>query len=74
MTLTNQAIDINTLSRRVFAHGKASKRRCSTECINIYGLVSKGTSLLRVIRDTLKSVCFLSDRVKHSVCLGKFFG
>jgi hypothetical protein len=27
---TNQAIDINTLSRRVFAHGKASKRRCST--------------------------------------------
>jgi hypothetical protein len=26
----NQAIDINTLSRRVFAHGKASKRRCST--------------------------------------------
>jgi hypothetical protein len=27
---TNQAIDIDTLSRRVFAHGKASKRRCST--------------------------------------------
>jgi hypothetical protein len=26
---TNQAIDINTLSRRVFAHGKASKRRLS---------------------------------------------
>jgi hypothetical protein len=30
LPLTNQAIDINTLSRRVFAHGKASKRRCST--------------------------------------------
>jgi hypothetical protein len=28
--VTNQAIDINTHSRRVFAHGKASKRRCST--------------------------------------------
>jgi hypothetical protein len=28
--VTNQAIDINTLSRRVFTHGKASKRRCST--------------------------------------------
>jgi hypothetical protein len=27
---TNQAIDIDTLSRCVFAHGKASKRRCST--------------------------------------------
>jgi hypothetical protein len=30
MLHTNQAIDMNTLSRRVLAHGKASKRRCST--------------------------------------------
>jgi hypothetical protein len=29
-SLTNQAISINTLSHRVFAHNKASKRRDST--------------------------------------------
>jgi hypothetical protein len=30
MLLTNQNKSIRTLSRSVFAHGKASKRRCST--------------------------------------------
>jgi hypothetical protein len=37
--LTNQAIDINTLSRRVFAHGKASKRRFSTPTEIFYNAV-----------------------------------
>ncbi|MEJ2396510.1 MAG: DUF1488 family protein [Candidatus Thiodiazotropha sp.] len=41
--LTNQAIDINTLSRRVFAHGKASKRRCSTSTASFDNAVREQT-------------------------------
>jgi hypothetical protein len=41
--LTNQAIDINTLSRRVFAHGKASKRRFSTPTAIFYNAVREQT-------------------------------
>jgi glutathione S-transferase len=40
---TNQAIDINTLSRRVFAHGKASKRRCSTPTASFDNAVGEPT-------------------------------
>jgi hypothetical protein len=37
--VTNQAIDINTLSRRVFAHGKASKGGFSTHTESFYNAV-----------------------------------
>ncbi|MES9939284.1 MAG: hypothetical protein ABW104_00100 [Candidatus Thiodiazotropha sp. 6PLUC2] len=40
---TNQAIDIDTLSRRVFAHGKASKRRCSTPTASFDNAVREQT-------------------------------
>jgi hypothetical protein len=43
LLITNQAIDINTLSRRVFAHGKASKRRCSTPTASFDNAVREQT-------------------------------
>ena len=43
LTITNQAISINTLSRRVFAHGKALKRRCSTPTASFNNVVREQT-------------------------------
>jgi hypothetical protein len=40
---TNQAISINTLSRRVFAYGKAPKRRCSTPTASFDNVVREQT-------------------------------
>jgi hypothetical protein len=40
---TNQAIDINTLSRRVFSHGKALKPRDSTPTASFDNAVREQT-------------------------------